>query len=256
MKVLMIGDAVGRPGRSAVKAVLPGLRKELKLDFVVANGENVAGGYGITPDTADELLGAGVDVITTGNHIWDKEEIFPVLDQGGRVLRPMNYPPTTPGKGHVLVDGVLVVNLIGRVFVGTWDCPFRAMDGLLSGLAKKPKVILVDLHAEATSEKMAMGWYLDGRVSAVVGTHTHVPTADGRIFPKGTAYVTDLGMCGAVNSVIGSEVDDVLKRFLDQMPQRLRVAGKGPACFNSVLLDIDDATGKARSVSRVDRLLG
>ncbi|MBM3948224.1 MAG: TIGR00282 family metallophosphoesterase [SAR202 cluster bacterium] len=253
MRVLMIGDVVGRLGRRAVRTLLPGLRKEFGLDLVVANGENAAGGFGITPETAQELLNSGVDIITTGNHIWDQMEIVPELERGGRVLRPLNYPPTTPGQGHAIVVGVLVVNLIGRVFVGTWDCPFRAVDGLLRSLPKPPKVVLVDFHAEATSEKVAMGWYLDGRVSAVVGTHTHVPTADARIFPKGTGFVTDLGMVGPMESVIGVEVQDVLTRFLDQTPQRLRVATKGRVCFNSVMFDIDDATGRATAVSRLDR---
>lgn len=256
MRVLMIGDAVGRPGREAISSILPGLRDELKLDFVVANGENSAGGVGITPKTMDELLSSGVDVITTGNHVWDKVDIVPVFEQGSeQVLRPMNYPPTTPGKGYTFLRGVLVVNLIGRVFVGTFDCPFRAVDKILSEMTECPKAILVDFHAEATSEKKAMGWYLDGKVSAVVGTHTHVPTADTRILPGGTAYVTDLGMCGALNSVIGVEVDEVLTRFLHQTPSRLKVATSGPMGFNSVLMEIDETTGKATYISREDRQL-
>lgn len=252
----MIGDVVGQPGRSAVKALLPMLRHELGIDFVTANGENAAGGFGITPQTAEELLSSGVDIITSGNHIWDQKEIIPELDSPLPLLRPLNYPPTAPGRGYARVGGVLVVNLIGRVFVGTTDCPFRAMDRLLAESADQEKVILVDLHAEATSEKVAMGWYLDGRVSVVAGTHTHVPTADACILPKGTAYVSDLGMVGSIKSVIGAEIEDVLERFLTQTPRRLRVAAKGPVRFNSVLVEIDEATGKATDIVRVDRALG
>ena len=256
MRVLMIGDVVGRAGRNTVKKLLPELRQELGLDFVIANGENAAGGFGINMRTANELFSSGVDVITSGNHIWDQREIIPHLDdEDTRILRPLNYPPSTPGKGYIFNNGVLVVNLIGRVFVGTFDCPFRAMDTLLDELEDIPKIIIVDLHAEATSEKEAMGWYLDGRVSVLVGTHTHVPTADTRVLPKGTGFVSDLGMVGALNSIIGAEPDDVMVRFLNQMPQRLRIVTKGPVRFNSVMIDIDDSTGKTRDISRVDRYL-
>ena len=253
MRILMIGDVVGRPGRNAVKTLLPDLRRELDIDFVTANGENAAGGFGITLETAKEMLSSGVDMITSGNHIWDQKEIIPHLDTDLPVLRPLNYPPSTPGRGFGRSGEVLVVNLLGRVFIGTHDCPFRAMDLLLQEIAERPKVVIVDMHAEATSEKEAMGWYLDGRVSAVVGTHTHVATADGRILPEGTAYVSDLGMVGATNSVIGVQTDDVLHRFLTQTPRRLRVEADGPVRFNSVLIDIDDATGNANTMVRVDR---
>ena len=255
MRVLMIGDVVGSPGRAAVKSILPGLRQELSLDLVVANGENAAGGAGLTPDTAEELLSSGVDVITSGNHIWDQKEIIPYLDGEAPVVRPLNYPPGSPGRGHVSVGNALVVNLIGRVFVGNFDCPFRAVNQLLSEIVDRPKVVILDFHAETTSEKGAMGWYLDGRVSVVAGTHTHVATADGRILPKGTAYVTDLGMVGPANSVIGVEPEDVLVRFLTQGPSRLKVVKGGPRKFNSVMFDIDDSTGKALDVVRVDREL-
>ena len=255
MRVLMIGDVIGRPGRRAVDSLLPDIRRELDIDLVVANGENTAGGYGITLDTAGELISSGVDVITSGNHIWDKKEIVPHLDSALPLLRPLNYPPGTPGRGYVRATEALVVNLLGRVFVGTADCPFRAMDRLLSELPDVPRIVIVDMHAEATSEKEAMGWYLDGRVSAVAGTHTHVPTADARILPGGTAYVSDLGLVGTANSVIGSETSDVLARFLTQMPQRLRVATEGPIRFNSVLIEIDDTTGKASDIVRIDREL-
>ena len=255
MRILMIGDAVGRPGRRAVCTLVPALRDELELDLVTVNGENAAGGFGITLDTAEELMSAGVDIITSGNHIWDQKEIIPHLDSDLPILRPLNYPPGTPGRGYRCINNVLVVNLIGRVFVGTYDCPFRAIDGLLEELDDIPRSIIVDIHAEATSEKVALGLYLDGRVSAVVGTHTHVATADARILPKGTAYVSDLGMAGALNSVIGVELEDVLDRFLRQTPQRLRVAKEGPVRFNSVFVEIDDDTGKASQILRVDREL-
>ena len=249
----MIGDVVGRLGRRTVDTLLPDMREELSLDLIVANGENAAGGFGITLETANELLSSGVDVITSGNHIWDQREIIPHLDSTLPILRPLNYPPGTPGRGYCRVGNALIVNLIGRVFVGTFDCPFRAIDQLLEGLSDPPKVIIVDLHAEATSEKEAMGWYLDGRVSAVVGTHTHVPTADARKLPKGTAYVSDLGMVGSSNSIIGVEVEDALARFLEQTPRRLRVITQGPARFNSVLIEVDETTGKATDIVRVDR---
>ena len=247
----MVGDVIGRPGRRAMEALLPNLRAEHKVDLIVANGENAAAGFGLTLETAKELLSAGVDVITSGNHIWDQKEIIEHLKSDLPILRPINYPPTVPGKGYVSVNGVLVINLIGRVFVGNYDCPFRAMDSVLSVVGKEHKIILVDFHAEATSEKMALGWYLDGRVSAVVGTHTHIGTVDTRVLPNGTAYVTDLGMVGPSNSVIGSSVDDVLERFLHQTPKRLKVAD-GSVSFGSVLIDIDDDTGRATNIKRLD----
>jgi metallophosphoesterase (TIGR00282 family) len=252
LRVLMVGDVIGKPGRRAVKALLPDIRKEYGLNLVVANGENAAGGFGLTIDVAHELLDSGVDVITSGNHIWDQKEIIPYLDEELPILRPLNYPPAAPGRGYTTVGGVMVVNLIGRVFVGNYDCPFRAMDALLDDLVTDARVILVDLHAEATSEKVAMGWYLDGRVNAIAGTHTHVGTVDTRILPKGTAYVTDLGMVGATNSVIGSTIGDVLERFLTQTPRRLRVA-EGPVTFNSVMIEIDEDIGRATAITRVDR---
>ena len=253
MRVLAIGDIVGRPGREAVRALLPGLRRDLDIDFVVANGENSAGGRGITSAIVEELLEAGVDVITSGNHIWDQQEIVPHLDSDLPLLRPLNYPPSTPGRGHLIADGIMVVNLIGRVFVGTFDCPFRAVDDLLREVDGSPPTVIVDFHAETTSEKAALGWYLDGRVSAVVGTHTHVPTADARFLPKGTAYVSDLGMVGPLNSVIGVRPEDALTKFLDQTPHRMNVAKGGPVRLNSVLIDIDEASGRATAIERVDR---
>ena len=252
MRILMIGDVIGRPGRRAVQALLPGLRDEYRIDLVVANGENAAGGFGLTIETAQDLFDYGVDAITSGNHIWDQREIIPYLDEDVPILRPLNYPPAVPGRGYVSVQGVLVVSLIGRVFVGNFDCPFRAMDVLLEELGGSHPVILVDFHAEATSEKMAMGWYLDGRVSTVIGTHTHVGTADARVLPQGTAYLTDVGMVGPTHSVIGSNIEDVLARFLNQTPRRLNVA-KGPVRFNSVMVEIEESTGKATRIERVDR---
>ena len=251
----MIGDVVGKTGRKAVRELLPKLRQEFQLDMVVANGENAAGGAGLTTHTATELFSSGVDVITSGNHIWDQKEIIPHLDGDSPILRPLNYPPTTPGRGYITIGKALVINLIGRVFVGTFDCPFRTIDNLLDKLRECPTVIILDMHAEATSEKAAIAWYLDGRVSVVAGTHTHVATADARILPKGTAFVSDIGMVGSVNSIIGVEPEDALARFLSQTPQRFTVASAGPTQFNSVLVDVEDSTGKAIRIERVDRKL-
>ncbi|GBD11852.1 hypothetical protein HRbin23_01531 [bacterium HR23] len=251
MRVLFIGDVIGKPGRRALQALLPSLRRELAPDLVIANGENAAGGNGLTLETAHEILSAGVDIITSGNHIWDQKDFLPHLDGELPVLRPLNYPPGVPGKGYLQRGEVVVVNLQGRTFMPPIDCPFRTADRLLESL-HGPHIIIVDFHAEATSEKQAMGWYLDGRVSAVLGTHTHVPTADPRILPKGTAFITDVGMCGPVNSIIGVEVEAILERFLTQLPRKFGVA-TGPAVLHAVLVDIDDHTGRARSIQRVDR---
>jgi len=251
VRVLFIGDVVGQPGRRVVAALLPALRQELGLDVVIANGENVAAGRGLTLRTAKELFEAGVDVLTSGNHIWDQREIIEQLDGEAPILRPANYPPGTPGKGLLRCKGLTVLNLQGRTFMDAIDCPFRTADALLKD-AEGP--VVVDMHAEATSEKQAMGWYLDGRVAAVLGSHTHVPTADARILPQRTAYVTDAGMCGARDSVIGFEVAAVHRRFLSQLPTRLPVEEKaGVLVLNSVLVDLDEATGRARSIQRVDR---
>ncbi len=250
----MVGDVVGKPGRRAVRALLPGLRDEYWIDYVVANGENSAGGFGVTLETATELLDCGVDVLTTGNHVWDQKEIVPHLDQEIPLLRPMNYPAGVPGRGYTTVRDLTVVNLMGRVFMATLECPFRTMDTFLQKLnGKKPRVIAVDFHAEASSEKQAIGWYLDGRVSVVVGTHTHVPTADARILPKGTAFVTDLGMVGPLNSIIGNDPAPVMERFLTMMPRRLTVP-TGPVTFNSVLVEIGE-DGRATSIERLDRVV-
>ena len=254
MRILMIGDIIGKPGRRAVRSLLPGLRQEHGIDLVIANGENTAGGFGLTLETAYELLESGVDILTSGNHIWDQKEIIPHMDEGLPLLRPANYPEA-PGRGHLVHGEVMVINLMGRVFMPTLDCPFRTASRLLKETEAEgaPKAVIVDFHAEATSEKQAMGWYLDGRVSAVLGTHTHVGTIDARILPKGTACLTDVGMTGPVDSVIGSDSGAVLQRFLTGMPQRLSVAS-GPVMMNSVLVEIDTESGKALSIERLDRM--
>jgi metallophosphoesterase (TIGR00282 family) len=252
LNILAIGDIIGKPGRNAVKEILPGLCAEPNIDLVVGNGENAAGGLGLTPSTAEDLFDSGIDVITTGNHIWAHSDIIPYLDGELPILRPLNYPPMNPGRGHLLKNSVLIVNLVGRVFMSHVDCPFRAMDQLLIDSEHKSIPIIVDFHAEATSEKVAMGRYLDGRVSAVVGTHTHVGTADARILPGGTAYVTDIGMVGPKDSVIGDDPDSVIKRFLTQIPSRLSV-GKGEVSFDAILVEVDEKTGKAVDIERIQK---
>jgi metallophosphoesterase (TIGR00282 family) len=255
----MIGDIVGKPGRRAVRSLLPGLHHELGLDIVIANAENAAGGKGLTLKTTNELLGYGINVLTSGNHIWAQKEIFPYLDGELPIVRPLNYSPYTPGRGYIVwsnprvgEDQVLIVNLAGRTFMGDSDCPFRAMDWLLEELQDRPPIVIVDFHAEATSEKNAMGFYLDGRVSAVLGTHTHVGTVDAKILPKGTAFVTDIGMVGPADSVIGDDPEAVIHRFLTHMPNRLTV-GEGAMLFNSVLIEIEQSMGRAISITRIDR---
>ena len=237
-----------------MKEILPGLYSEYNIDLVVGNGENAAGGLGLTPSTAEELFDSGIDVITTGNHIWAYKEIIPYFDSEPPLLRPLNYPPTNPGRGYLLKNNVLIVNLVGRVFIGNFDCPFRAMDQLLAEFEHKSMPIIVDFHAEATSEKVAMGKYLDGRVSAVLGTHTHVGTIDAHILPGGTAYVTDIGMVGPIDSVIGDDPDSVLDRFLTQIPGRLSV-GKGKVSFDAILVEVDEKTGKAVDIKRIQKVV-
>jgi 2',3'-cyclic-nucleotide 2'-phosphodiesterase len=254
LKILAIGDIIGKPGRSAVKEILPGLCGEYDIDLVIGNGENAAGGLGLTPGTADELFDSGIDVITTGNHIWAYNEIIPYLEGELAIVRPLNYPPMNPGRGYLLKNSVLIVNLVGRVFMTHVDCPFRAMDQLLGQFEHKSIPIIVDFHAEATSEKVAMGRYLDGRVSAVLGTHTHVGTVDAQILPGGTAYVTDIGMVGPMDSVIGDDPDAVINRFLTQIPGRLSV-GKGKVSFDSILVEVDEKTGKAIDIKRIRQVV-
>ncbi len=256
MKILTIGDIIGSPGRRAIKEILPGLKNEYGIDFIVANGENVAGGLGLTLSTAEELFHAGVDVITSGNHIWAQKDIIPYLDSEMPILRPLNYPPGVPGRGFLTFNSkMVVINLIGRTFIGNFDCPFRAMDDLLAKLEAKPSVIIIDFHAEATSEKMALGRYLDGRVTAVLGTHTHVGTIDSQVLPGGTAYVSDIGMTGPLNSIIGDNTEDVMSRFLTMIPNRLSV-GKGKVTFNAILVTADEETGKATAIERICREAG
>jgi len=254
LRILAIGDIIGKPGRKAVRELVPGLRYEYGLDLVIGNGENIAGGLGITPSTAQELFDSGVDVITTGNHVWVHKEIIRYLDGSLAIIRPLNYPPGTPGRGYLSRGKVLVVNLMGRTFMGNFDCPFRAMDELLAKLEGKSSIIVVDFHAEATSEKVAMGWYLDGRVSAVLGTHTHIGTIDAHILSGGTAYVTDIGMVGPMDSVIGDDPESVIDRFLTLIPGRLSV-GKGAVVFNAILLEVNEETGKATDIKRIQRMV-
>jgi metallophosphoesterase (TIGR00282 family) len=255
LRILMLGDVIGKPGRRALRGLLPDIRREFDLELVIANGENAAGGLGLTPETANELFESGVDIITSGNHIWSHKSIIPALESDLAILRPINYPPRVPGKGYIVRGKTMVVNLIGRTFIGNYDCPFQAMDRLFKEIEdNKPPVIIVDFHAEATSEKGAMGWYLDGKVSAVLGTHTHVGTADARLLTEGTAFITDVGMTGPRDSVIGDDTDAVIQRFLTQLPHRISV-GKGIVILNSVLVDIDNSTGKSTHIRRIDREL-
>jgi len=259
MKVLMIGDIFGKPGRRAVKYFLPQLRQLYQLDFIIANGENAANGMGITNDTADELLSSGIDVLTMGNHVWDKKEAINLLDMEPRILRPANYPPGTPGLGYSVFSAhnnieVGVVNLSGRVFLGNSDCPFRAAENIIGLLKKRTQVILVDFHAEATSEKMALGWYLDGKATACCGTHTHIQTADARILPGGTAYITDIGMTGPRNSVLGVDSRLVIQKFLAQMPVKFEVAG-GPCQFNGVVIELNPKTGRAINITSLNEIM-
>lgn len=252
MKILFVGDVVGRPGRNAVTALLPGLRSELGVELAIVNGENAAGGAGLTADIARELRDAGADVVTNGNHVWDQRQFMKDIDALDFCIRPVNLAPGNPGKGWTIVKDVLVVNALGRTFMTPVDDPFRAVDTVLAEVGERARVKVVDWHAEATSEKIAIGWHLDGRVSAVVGSHTHVPTADARILPKGTAHVTDTGMVGPRDSVLGMDPKIIVARFLDGIPRRFEVAD-GTVQFNSVVIDVDAATGRATGIQRVDR---
>jgi 2',3'-cyclic-nucleotide 2'-phosphodiesterase len=256
LRILFIGDIVGAPGRKIVHERLADILAQRSIDLCIANGENSASGFGITPRLADDLLACGIEVLTGGNHSWDRKEIMDYLPHEPRLLRPANFPNGSPGKGLFVAKakngtGYAVLNLQGRTFMAPIDDPFRVATQQLAQIPPDVKVILVDMHAEATSEKQAMGWYLDGKVSAVVGTHTHVPTADGRVLPNGTAYITDVGMTGPHNSVIGMETHGVLQRFLDALPARFAVAD-GDVQMNAVLIDVDEATGKARSIERAN----
>ncbi len=243
---------MGKPGREAAQELVPEIRKQYEIDMVIVNGENAAGGIGITQSTSEAMLDSEVDVITTGNHVWRRKEVIPYLDGDAPIIRPLNYPPGLAGRGYIIIGPVMVVNLVGRTFMHNYDCPFRAMDKLLQELAQRPKITIVDFHAEATSEKVAMGWHLDGRVTAVVGTHTHVGTVDTRVLPNGTAYITDIGMVGPMDSVIGANKEAALSSFLTAMPFNLSV-GRGDVIFNSVLLEVSEDTGLATSIIRIDK---
>jgi 2',3'-cyclic-nucleotide 2'-phosphodiesterase len=259
MNILFIGDIVGSPGREAIKKLVASLNQEYAVDFVIANAENASGGSGITSRVAAELFSSGVDVLTSGDHIWKKSEIFALINQEERILRPLNFPSGAPGRGAAVFkskNGLKagVINVNGRVFMEALDCPFKTALKAAEELAKETKIIIVDIHAEATSEKIALGWYLDGKVSAVLGTHTHIQTADEKILPKGTAYITDVGMTGPYDSVIGRRVEDVLTRFLSSIPVKFEVA-QDNIQLHGALVEIDEGTGKARAILRVQKKL-
>ncbi len=255
MKVLFIGDIVGNIGRKLVKNYLPNIVDKNCINIVIANGENAAGGFGITENTAKELFDYGVNVITTGNHVWDKKEIIGYISQQDRILRPLNYPPDVPGFSSVIYPvsngfKVGVINLSGRIFMYHMDCPFRAVNPEVERIKKVTKVIIIDFHAEATSEKVAFGYYMDGKVSAVIGTHTHVQTADERILPNKTAYITDVGMTGPYESVIGVKTNQVIEKFLTMMPKKFDTA-KGKGILSGVIVSINDDTGIANDIQRI-----
>ncbi|MGQ9660950.1 MAG: TIGR00282 family metallophosphoesterase [Kiritimatiellia bacterium] len=254
MKILVAGDIVGSPGRTAFARIITRMKKNGEINFAVANAENAAGGKGLTPATAEELLAAGADVLTLGDHAWDQKEIVAYLDREPRVIRPANFAPGCPGRGWTTLQTafgpVTVINLVGRVFLSPYDCPFRAADRILKELDTGSRIILVDIHAEATSEKIVLGRYLDGRVSCVFGTHTHVQTSDETILPKGTAYITDLGMTGPKDSAIGRELRSTMEMFLTGMPIRFKVA-QNDVALEGIIVEIDPQTGRARSVKRM-----
>ena len=254
MKIMMIGDVYGEPGRAALAKLLPKLRDQHRVDFTVVNVENSAGGFGVTQPIAESVLDLGVDVMTTGNHVWDKKETVSYIVKENRLLRPANYPEGTPGAGYITVKAgphrVTVINLMGRVFMNPIDCPFRKVEAILESVGGETPIRLVDFHCEATSESIAMGWWLDGKVSAVVGTHRHVQTADERVLPGGTAYITDLGMTGPTDGVIGVDREQILQRFLYQMPMRFETA-KGPTALHGVVITVDPDTGRASAIERL-----
>ena len=259
MKILFIGDIVGEPGRRAVRKLVPELRDRHQLDWVIANAENAAGGSGITVNTAAEIFASGVDTITMGDHLWDQKEVSKLLENEPRFIRPLNYPDGTPGQGGAIFDvgqdrKIGVINLQGRSFMAPLENPFTVVEPLLERIRQETPVVFVDFHAEATAEKIGMGRHLDGRVSAVVGTHTHVQTADEQIFPGGTAFLCDAGFTGPHESVIGREIEPVLRRFVTQLPQRFSVSKKGIR-LQGALIEIDDATGKSQSIERVSEFL-
>lgn len=255
MNILLIADIVGKPGRWAVSQILPEFRKIHQIDFTIANVENAAGGFGLTKEIAQKIHTYGVDCLTSGNHIWDRKEIYPYLNESLRLLRPANYPPDVPGRGSAIFNlkndlKIGVINIQGKVYIKEIDCPFRVVDKEIEEIKERTKIIIVDIHAEATSEKMALAWYLDGKVSAVLGTHTHVQTSDEIILPQGTAYITDVGMTGPHDSVIGITKEDAITRFLTQIPIRFTLA-KGDVKFCGALVKIDPDSGKALSIERI-----
>ena len=259
MKILMVGDIFGRAGRKTFAEITPKLKAEKNIDIVVANGENAAHGKGLTLGTFNEVLSGGADVITTGNHVWDNKEIFEFIDREPFLLRPANYPEGTEGKGFCIfpyrAKNIGVINLMGRTFMQPLDCPFICAEKIVQQIKNQCDIILIDFHAEATSEKISMGYFLDGRVTAVVGTHTHVQTADERILPQGTAYITDLGMTGILNSVIGLEIQSVVDKFTTGIQGKFLVPEKGACIYSAVILDIDDATNKIISMERIRQIV-
>ncbi len=256
LNILLVGDIIGRPGRHRIRNVIEQLKSKWPIDFVVANAENAAGGFGLTPDTARELFEAGIDVLTSGNHIYDKKEILPILEKEPRLLRPANYPPEAPGKGWGIYPThhghrIAVINLQGRILMPWIACPFTWIDNHLETIRQETPIIIVDFHAEATSEKNAMGWFLNERVTAVFGTHTHIPTADARVLPgEHTAYITDIGMTGPYNSVIGMDIKRSLRRLRTMFPRFLEVA-RGPTVFSGLLLRVDPETGRTRNLEHL-----
>lgn len=256
MKILFVGDVVGSPGRQAVKAFVQDVQKEHEIEVTIANAENAAGGNGLTPQVAQELFDSGIQFLTMGNHVWDQRTIMDFIENEQRLIRPANYPLGAPGKGYGFIRSggkkVAVLNLSGRVFMAALEDPFAGAIRLINQIQQETPIIIVDFHAEATSEKMALGWFLDGKVSAVLGTHTHIQTADARLLAEGTAYITDVGMTGPRDSVLGVKKEIIIKRFLTQMPVKFELAA-GPLQLNAVVLDIDEGTGKARGIQAVQK---
>ncbi len=257
MNIMMIGDICGRPGRYAAAHCIPLLKQEYNVDLIIANGENSAGGVGITSSVLEELLKMNIDMITTGNHVWDKKDIFNFIDQDHPLIRPANYPPGTPGKGYHILQiknrKIGIINLAGRTFMPPMDCPFRVADQILSEIKDICDIIIIDFHAEATSEKLALAWYLDGKVSCIAGTHTHIQTADERILPQGTAYISDLGMVGSWNSILGMDKEPVIKKFLTGLPAKFNVAADHDAIFCAIILQIDMDSNKVNHIIRIQK---
>ena len=255
MRVMLVGDVIGRPGRRAFRKYVQQLRKEKGIDVVIANGENSAAGKGLTRTSLDELYSGGADIVTTGNHVWDKKDVLEFIDSEPFLIRPANYPEGAPGKGYCLypfkAKTIGVMNLSGRSFMPALDCPFQKVDELLKEMQDQCDIIFLDFHAETTSEKMAMGWYLDGRVNGVVGTHTHIQTSDARVLPQGTAYITDLGMVGPWNSVLGGQTDKIIYKFITGLPVRFEVEEQGPQVFSAIIVEIDDKTNKTLGIESI-----